>query len=922
MSSQPISSMIVKKKTSAVDNAELSSSDQPRYPEPILSDVSIKVSPGELCAIIGRVGVGKSTLTSAFLNEAVIGSGSISLNGKVAYAAQSSWILNASVRDNITFGLPYEKEKYEKIIRACQLTHDLSLLPAGDLTEIGEKGINLSGGQKQRVSVARAAYSDADYILMDDPLSALDPQVGKKLFDECIVKLMKNKTRILITNGLQFLQYCDSIIALGQGQASEQRTFQELLNGGGEVQKLLEELQTSNESADLTTDAHGRPRSGSNASIGSERCESNAEDVPVKSKENEDVLITEEERNVGAVSWEVYRKYVKAGGGFPIFFAAYLLFVVCAGMELLSITWVSLWTADAEYEKQSESFYLGYYALIAVVLGIVTFLRSYVLARFGVHASFILHKNVLASVLHAPMSFFDTTPTGRILSRFSKDLYAVDLELSDYLDFFLYCSLFILVSFGSITFVTPWFGIAIFPIMFIYIKILNYFREVSRETKRLESISRSPVFAHFSETLGGLGTIRAYEKSSRFINDFELKVDLNTRASYNNKSADRWLSVRLELLGALIGGLSAVFATNAVIHNANSAADTTNFASAAGLSLNYAISVTGLLNWVIRSFAQMEAAMNAAERVFYYTENIPQEAPNRSKDLKRLSENKVNTIVASGSSLASTIAVKAMSGIETPPPGWPSSGNITITNLEMKYRPETPLVIKGLNFEIAGGSRVGVVGRTGSGKSSLLLTLMRIVEPANISEKNYHPPIVIDGVDILRIGLVDLREAIGIVPQNPALFSGTIRSNMDPFDEHTDEAIWSALDGCGMKDVIGVMPSLLDSPVSENGDNYSQGQRQLLCLGRALLKRCKILLLDEATSSVDYETDKEIQMTLRKAFRGCTVVTIAHRVNTILDSDMILVMANGRASEYGAPKDLLADNASVFSDIVRHSEME
>eukprot|EP00814_Leptocylindrus_danicus_P022006 CAMPEP_0116045236 /NCGR_PEP_ID=MMETSP0321-20121206/27496_1 /TAXON_ID=163516 /ORGANISM="Leptocylindrus danicus var. danicus, Strain B650" /LENGTH=263 /DNA_ID=CAMNT_0003526527 /DNA_START=458 /DNA_END=1249 /DNA_ORIENTATION=+ len=263
-----------------------------------------------------------------------------------------------------------------------------------------------------------------------------------------------------------------------------------------------------------------------------------------------------------------------------------------------------------------------------------------------------------------------------------------------------------------------------------------------------------------------------------------------------------------------------------------------------------------------------------------------------------------------------------MSGIEAPPPGWPLSGNITITNLEMKYRPETPLVIKGLNVEIAGGSRVGVVGRTGSGKSSLLLTLMRIVEPANISEKNYHPPIVIDGVDILRIGLVDLREAIGIVPQNPALFSGTIRSNMDPFDEHADEAIWNALDGCGMKDVIEDMPSLLDSPVSENGDNYSQGQRQLLCLGRALLKQCKILLLDEATSSVDYETDKEIQMTLRKAFRGCTVVTIAHRVNTILDSDMILVMADGRASEYGAPKDLLADDASVFSNIVRHSEIE
>lgn len=274
--------------------------------------------------------------------------------------------------------------------------------------------------------------------------------------------------------------------------------------------------------------------------------------------------------------------------------------------------------------------------------------------------------------------------------------------------------MFILVSFGSITFVTPWFGVAIFPIVYIYIKVLNYFREVSRETKRLESISRSPVFAHFSETLGGLGTIRAYEKSSRFISDFEQKVDVNTRATYNNRCADRWLSVRLELLGALIGGLSAVFVTNAVISNADSAADTSNFASAAGLSLNYAISITGLLNWVIRSFAQMEAAMNAAERVLYYTENIPQDAPNRSYDLKRVSENMIKTNSSNEPLSASSIAVKAMSGIETSPPGWPSSGNITITNLEMKYRPETPLVIKGLNVEITGGSRVGVVGRTGT----------------------------------------------------------------------------------------------------------------------------------------------------------------------------------------------------------------
>jgi len=631
-----------------------------------------------------------------------------------------------------------------------------------------------------------------------------------------------------------------------------------------------------------------------------------------------DVLVTKEERNIGAVSFQAYKKYVVAGGGFKTFIPLLFCFFVCNVNEFVNAAWISLWTADANYEKQSQAFYLGLFALFSVTLGIVTFLRTFILARVGVRASKILHDNLLVSVLQAPTSFFDTTPTGRILSRFSKDMYSIDLEISEYIDFVISCSLTVVTSLLTIVVVTPWFGIAIIPLLFIYIRALNYFRNVSRETKRLDSISRSPVFAHFSETLGGLGTIRAYDQTSRFINEFETKVDANTQTYYNNKIADRWLSVRLDFLGAVIVGLAAVFVA------ASAKPSSTNFASYAGLSLTYSMSLTGLLNWVVRSFAQMEAGMNAVERILYYTEDIAQEAPVKSEGMKEQSvSEKVSLTKDNDENVTpSSIAVKSMGGVETPDQDWPSKGEIVLKDLKMRYRPENPLVLKGLNVTIEGGSRVGVVGRTGSGKSSLLLVLMRMVEPALPKEEEYVAPIMVDGVDVLRIGLTDLRSKIAIIPQNPVLFSGTIRSNMDPFDQHSDQVIWNALEGCSMKEAIEEMPDLLQSKVAEYGENLSQGQRQLICLGRALLKKCRILLLDEATSSVDYETDKDIQRTLREAFVGCTVLTIAHRVNTIMDSDNILVMDDGLMAEYAPPKELLAKKNSTFAEIVRHSQTE
>ncbi|KAL3918531.1 MAG: hypothetical protein SGILL_004192 [Bacillariaceae sp.] len=875
--------------------------------KPVLREVSMKVQNGELCAVVGRVACGKTTLCSAVLGETFLEQGTITLNGSVAYAAQTPWILNATVRENILFGLPYDEDKYNRVLLACQLTHDLNILSDGDATEIGERGINLSGGQKARVSVARAAYSSLceskNIVILDDPLSALDPEVAKKLFQECIVELMDGKTRLFVTNQIQFLSQCDSVVALKKGKVLEQGPTSELLaNSSSEINRLLSKSSSTRSSKKV------EQKEATQAKEPSTRPE-----VETQTKN----LVSKEERNVGAVSTGVYLSYIRAGGGYCVFGIVYFFFILSAANSLATNSWISFWTTDPTYENNSQAFYLGIYFLFAVTLGVFTFFRAFFLAQFGMRASETLHRNLLDSILRAPQSFFDTTPLGRIISRFSKDLYSIDLELADQLDFFCFMTLSVLVSLGTILFVTPWFGIALIPLGFMYFRWLNYFRNVSRETKRLDSVTRSPVYAFFSETLGGLETIRAYGEPDRFEMDFSSKVDVNTRAQYNNKSADRWLSVRLEVVGALIAGLAAIFSTNVAITGRGGE----NFASLAGLSLNFAISVTSMLNWVVRSFAALEAGMNSVERVIYYTENIPHEAPTTSEELEEEAK-----LVKDPSPDQPALFAVAANGYKTEhiSEEWPQKGSITLNNLKMKYRSDTPLVLKGLNVSIGGGERIGVVGRTGSGKSSLLLTLLRLVEPTLDVEKleDYEAPISIDGVDVLRIGVQELRSRICVIPQSPVLFSGTLKSNLDPFEEFSDDQIWKALEQCGLKDSVETMPGQLDAAVSEYGSNLSSGMRQMLVLGRALLRQCRILLLDEATSSVDFETDSEIQRTLRAAFTDCTVLTIAHRINTIMDSDKILVMKDGVAAEFEAPQELLKDESSLFSEIVRHAEAE
>jgi ATP-binding cassette, subfamily C (CFTR/MRP), member 1 len=687
-------------------------SDGVRYAKPVLENISIEVEPGELCAVVGKVGSGKSTLCSAILNETILYDGKISVRGKVAYASQTPWILNATLRDNILFGNPMDEERYNRVLSVCQLTHDLEMLTDGDLTEIGEKGINLSGGQKQRVSVARAAYADADTVIFDDPLSALDPEVAKKLFDECLVDFMTGKTRLLVTNQLQFLKSCDTVVALGHRHVIEQGPFCDLIeNENGEVSRLLKENST------IDHDSTSKSTNGNIAVNGDKTKVTTGEGQPPSSEKEAQGLVTKEERMIGAVSLSVYLKYLKAGGGYVMFCLVYIGFIVSGINAVASTAWISYWTADApDYERHSQAFYLGLYAALSVSLGIFTYLRTFLLVRFGVKASTNLHRNLTDSILRAPSSFFDTTPIGRILSRFSKDMYAIDVELTDHLDFFLFSSLNIFLSIATIFYVTPWFGIIVPPLIFIYLKVLNYFREVSRETKRLDSISRSPVYAQFSETLGGLSTIRAYGATERFVNDFEGRVDENTCANYNSKSADRWLALRLELIGSVVAGVAAAFASHVAIAGSVSGQQSnSDFASLAGLSLTTAISLTSILNWCVRTFAMLEAAMNSCERVLHYTENIPQEAPWNTKEL----EESYAALKRAGASPSTPceIAIASTDGKgEIVTSTWPESGKIVIRNLRMRYRPETPLVLKGLNVSITAGERVGVVGRTGSGK--------------------------------------------------------------------------------------------------------------------------------------------------------------------------------------------------------------
>uniref|UniRef100_A0A8C0SL69 Multidrug resistance-associated protein 4 n=1 Tax=Canis lupus familiaris TaxID=9615 RepID=A0A8C0SL69_CANLF len=812
---------------------------------PTLEGLSFTVRPGELLAVIGPVGAGKSSLLSAVLGELPRNQGLVSVHGRIAYVSQQPWVFPGTVRSNILFGKKYEKERYEKVIKACALRKDLQCLEDGDLTVIGDRGATLSGGQKARINLARAVYQDADIYLLDDPLSAVDAEVGRHLFELCICQTLHEKITILVTHQLQYLKAASQILILKEGKMVQKGTYTEFLKSGVDFGSLLKK---ENEEADQSP-APGSPilrtRSFSESSLWSQQSSRHSlkDSAPeAQDIENTQVALSEERRSEGKVGFKAYRNYLTAGAHWFVIVFLILLNIASQVAYVLQDWWLSYWaneqsalnvTVDGKEnvtEKLDLPWYLGIYSGLTVATVLFGIARSLLMFYVLVNSSQTLHNKMFESILRAPVLFFDTNPIGRILNRFSKDIgHMDDLLPLTFLDF-LQTFLQVLGVVGVAVAVIPWIAIPLLPLAIIFFILRRYFLATSRDVKRLESTSRSPVFSHLSSSLQGLWTIRAYKAEERFQELFDAHQDLH------------------------------------------SAVD----AGQVGLALSYALTLMGMFQWSVRQSAEVENMMISVERVMEYTD-LEKEAPWEYQ--------------------------------KRPPPTWPQEGTIVFDNVNFTYSLDGPLVLKHLTALIKSREKVGIVGRTGAGKSSLIAALFRLSEPEG--------KIWIDRILTTEIGLHDLRKKMSIIPQEPVLFTGTMRKNLDPFNEHTDEELWNALTEVQLKDAVEDLPGKLDTELAESGSNFSVGQRQLVCLARAILRKNRILIIDEATANVDPRTDELIQKKIREKFAHCTVLTIAHRLNTIIDSDKIMVLDSGRLKEYDEPYVLLQNEESLFYKMVQ-----
>uniref|UniRef100_A0A672LTP6 ABC-type glutathione-S-conjugate transporter n=1 Tax=Sinocyclocheilus grahami TaxID=75366 RepID=A0A672LTP6_SINGR len=831
-----------------------------RDTEPVLKNVSLDIKPGRLVAVVGAVGSGKTSLISALLGELHSLKGCINIKGSVAFVPQQAWIQNATLKDNVLFGSDVNEERYRSVVEGCALGPDLDLLPGRDQTEIGEKGINLSGGQKQRVSLARAVYSSADVYLLDDPLSAVDSHVGKHLFERVIGPkgLLKDKTRILVTHGISFLPYVDEIVVLVNGVVSEVGSYDGLRASKGAFSEFLEtygkdESSNANANKGLSPIQHVHFLMSFKYYSGDKKGQR---------------LIEKEAMETGRVKFSVYLQYLRSMGWCLVTWSFLFYFiqnVAIIGQNL----WLSDWTDDSveyfniTYPNHIRDTRIGVFGALGVAQGFLVFLGTILLADGSISASRTLHTSLLSNILKVPMVFFDTTPSGRIVNRFAKDIFTVDEMIPMSFRSWILCLLGVLGTLFVICLATPIFTAVVVPMAVIYYFVQRFYVATSRQLRRLDSVSRSPIYSHFGETVSGLSVIRAYGHQQRFLKQNEDTIDQNLKSVYPWIVSNRWLAMRLESLGNLVVFFSALFA---VISRGSLNS------GLVGLSISYALNVTQTLNWLVRMTSELETNIVAVERVREYAE-ITNEAP---------------WITAN-----------------RPPDDWPTGGNIHFENYKVRYRPELELILHGITCDIQSTEKIGIVGRTGAGKSSLTNCLFRIIEASE-------GQILVDGIDISTLGLHDLRSRLTIIPQDPVLFSGTLRMNLDPFEKSSDEEIWTVLELAHLKDYVRGLPTGLQHEVSEGGENLSVGQRQLVCLARALLRKSRILILDEATAAVDLETDDLIQNTIRTEFSHCTVLTIAHRLNTILDSSRVMVLDSGKIVEFDSPSVLLNNKQGHF----------
>lgn len=880
----------------------------------ILRDITWHGSQGQLVAIVGAIGSGKSSMLSALLGEMYRISGHVWLRGRVAYVPQQPWLLNASVRDNILFGKPLDQSFYNRVITSCALVPDLLQLPAGDATEVGERGVTLSGGQRQRISLARACYSGADIYILDDPLSAVDAHVARHLFKHVVGPkgILAGYTRLWVTHSLQYLSQADQIVVLRQGVLSEIGTFSDLMKAQGEFAHLIhyfnsetrkgsqrsssklmngendEELLTRSDldlnhktqietpnlklpttlpllqQQDVSTTPSLQPQSGAMTSL-------------ISSSPTATWTLPED-RRVGRVDSRVYRIYASSVG---VWHVALLIVVYASaqGASILSNLWLSRWSS--ENTQHGENVHALRY--LAVYAGLGVFQASLVIVQAclvyvvcGIRSARHLHATMLERVLHAPIAFFETTPLGRILNRFSKDQYVIDEMLPRSFQGYFRTLSSVLGILLVLCSVSPWFIAAVLPLGLFYVYIQRYYIATSRELRRLDALARSPVYAHFSETLSGAPTIRAYCQQRRFIAEHMNRVDVHQRAYYASIAVNRWLAIRLESIGALVVFLAALFAV---------VGRRTIDPAIAGLSIVYALSVTQTLNWMVRQHAEVETHIVAVERVHAF------------------SELEVEPVLGNNAS--------------QPPSDWPAHGQVEYRDFGLRYRGDQPPVLNNLNCKIEAGEKIGVVGRTGAGKSSFAYALFRLAGPPTALTTG---TIYIDGIDTKQVELELLRTRLTLVPQETMLFSGTLRDNLDPSSAHTDQEIWRVIGTAHLGNVVKRFETGLESLVVPDGENFSVGERQLIALARALLRGSKILVLDEATSAVDLITDEFMRATILRECPDCTVITIAHRLPSIFDSDRVLLMDHGSIIEEGAPSRLLANSSSRFSQLAQDAD--
>eukprot|EP00238_Polyblepharides_amylifera_P013256 CAMPEP_0196578562 /NCGR_PEP_ID=MMETSP1081-20130531/7432_1 /TAXON_ID=36882 /ORGANISM="Pyramimonas amylifera, Strain CCMP720" /LENGTH=1552 /DNA_ID=CAMNT_0041897827 /DNA_START=34 /DNA_END=4692 /DNA_ORIENTATION=+ len=855
-----------------------------------LHGISLAVQAGQLVAVVGPVGCGKSTLLNACIGELTVLQGSVTVRGKIAFVPQTAFIINGSLRDNILFGRPFDRELYSRCLYACCLQSDIDMLAAGDATEIGSGGINLSGGQRQRVSLARALYSQADVYLLDDVLSAVDAHVGADIFQRAILGELKHTTRLLVTHGMQYLAQSHHVLCLQGGMIVDKGTYKELTVKGSSsnLAKVMETYEAELASMDEVQESVPPlmdsldSRKSLERRTSQDKARTSSDQAPRKSGEGSapapapatsapaGQLIAAEATGAGELRAGTYTAYTAAAGGWAVLVLIVIMFLSYSLTQITQNAWLSYWSEHRE--EHTQEWFLNIYIYVGLANLVILLSRNLSYSLAGVRAANVMHEKLLRSVLRAPMSFFHTTPTGRILNRFSQDIYTIDEKVCDTLSSYFAQMLLVLSTVGVVAAATPRFLIVVPVILAFYMYVQNFYVPASREIKRLDSVARSPIYSHFSETLAGSSTIRGYSQEEDFIRENHNRLDAQIRAYFWYITSNRWLAVRLETVGTVIVTCASLLAVGE---------KGTLAAGLAGLSVTYALNITQSLNWLVRMASDQESQVVSLERVTEYSEMVSE--PPLEEPAAR------------------------------PPPGWPHKASIELRNFTMSYRVGLPPVLDNVSCLIKSHEKVGICGRTGAGKSSMMVALMRL---ADVMEG----AIIIDNVNTLTLGLHHVRKAMAIIPQEATLFCGTLRHNLDPLHESEDQALWDALAHVQLYDLVSQTDGGLDSKVVEDGENWSHGQRQLICMARALLKGCRIILLDEATASCDVETDALLQRTIRNIFASCTTLTIAHRMHTIADSDRVMVLAEGKIKEFDTPTKLISTQGSLYRQLIDESK--